>query len=59
MNSAGINLHGYFNNYVFLHNFIWPDVDEFWAWLAKILSFFYNTSIDKSAHVKVILITFN
>ena len=29
MNSAGVNLHGYFSNYVFLHNFIWPDVDEF------------------------------
>ena len=23
------------NNYVFLHNFAWLDVGEFWTWLVK------------------------
>ena len=31
MNSASINLHSYCSNYVFLHNFTWVNVGEFWA----------------------------
>ena len=29
MNNVSVNLHG--SNYVFLHNFAWSDVDEFWT----------------------------
>ena len=46
MSNTGINLHGYSSNDVFLQNFVWPDVNEFWVWLATIWLFFYNTSTD-------------
>ena len=42
MNNVSVNLHG--GNYVFLHNFAWSDVDEFWAWLAKMRYYFYYKS---------------
>ena len=29
MNSAIVNLHNYYNNHIFLHNFAWSDVGEF------------------------------
>ena len=35
MNSASVNLHEYYSNNVFLHNFAQSDVSEFWAWLTK------------------------
>ena len=35
MNNASVNLHRYCSNIIFLHNFAWFDVSEFWAWLAK------------------------
>ena len=35
MNIASINLHGYYNKNVFLHNFTLSDMNEFWTWLAK------------------------
>lgn len=41
MNSISVNLYRYYSNYVFLHNFAWPNVNEFWALLAKIWFFFY------------------
>ena len=31
MNSISVNLHDYYSNHVFLHNFASPDVGEFWA----------------------------
>ena len=45
MNSANryINIYiykyGYCNNYMFLHKFAWPNVNEFWVLLAKIDTF--------------------
>ena len=29
MNNANMNLHGYYNNHIFLLNFAWPDIGEF------------------------------
>ena len=29
MNSASVNLRGYYNNYAFLHNFVWFEIGEF------------------------------
>jgi len=49
MNSAIINLHGYYSNNIFLHNFAWSDVSEFWAWLGKMWYCFYYTSTNASA----------
>ena len=51
MNSVSVNLRGYYNNYVILHNFAWPGMDEFWARLVKTRSFFfsYYTSTNASA----------
>ena len=49
MNNASINLRSYYNNHVFLLNFAWPDVGEFWTWLGKMRSFFYYTSTDANA----------
>ena len=40
--------------YTTLYGLLWVNFEL--GWLK--LSFFYNTGIDKSAHVKVILITF-
>ena len=48
MNSASVNLYGYYNNYIFLYNFTWLDVGEFWVWLAKMWSVFYYIGIDAS-----------
>ena len=36
MNNASVNLHRHCSNIIFLYNFAWFDVSEFWAWLAKI-----------------------
>ena len=41
MNSVSVNLRDYYNNYVILHNFAWPGMDEFWARLVKTWSFFF------------------
>lgn len=30
-NSAHVKLYGFCSNYIFLYNFIWPNVDEFEA----------------------------
>ena len=32
------------SNLIFLHNFLWPDVNEFLVWLAKMWYFSYYTS---------------
>ena len=40
MNSVSVNLYSYYSNYVFLYNFAWLDVSEFWTKLAKMWSFF-------------------
>lgn len=39
MNSVIINLHDYYSNYVFLHNFTQTDANEFWAQLASMWFF--------------------
>ena len=39
MNSISINLHYYYGNNVFLDNFTWPNICEFWAWLTKMWYF--------------------
>jgi len=44
MNNISINLHGYYNNYVFSNIFSWIDVSEFWIWFTKMwyLFLFYT-----------------
>ena len=41
--------HSYCSNYIFLHKFAWPDVNEFSVLLAKMWYFFYYTNTDVSA----------
>lgn len=54
MNNANINLYYYCKNYVFLQNFAWLDIGEFWVWLAKMWHFSYHTSTDISALTKTL-----
>ena len=39
MNSTNVSSHNYCSNYIFLHNFKLPNVNDFWILLAKILYF--------------------
>ena len=41
MNNVSVNLYGYCNINLFLHNFIWSDVDKFWTFF-----FFFGERID-------------
>lgn len=42
MNSVSVNLNSYCLNYVFLHNYAWPNLVQ----LAKMWSFFFYKSTD-------------
>ena len=56
MNSINVNLHVYYSNNVFLQNFSWFNMSEFWIWLTKCGPFFIHyISTNASVLIFVIL----
>jgi len=48
MNSININLHGYYINNTYLHNFDLYDMGNFWTKMCQFDTFFYYTPSDIS-----------
>ena len=39
MNIDSVNLHSCYSNYVFLHNFAWTNMNDFWDWLDEVRNY--------------------